>query len=71
MEKISFTKHYNYKLNSAGNEWRRKSPDTHTHTHTHQERDKGYGTKKGTKKVEWTWAVTFTSILLYFTLNIT
>src|SRR6218665_1032433 len=33
MEKISWTEHSN-KLNSAGNDWRRKSPDTDTKKET-------------------------------------
>jgi len=46
--KISWTEHY--KLNSAGNDWRRKSPDTVMHTPRkrqriwNEERDKGNGT---------------------------
>src|SRR6218665_886959 len=66
MEEISWTEH-NYKLNSAGNDWRRKSPDTVIHIH--QERDKLYGTKKETKEMERTWAVIFKVLLLYISLS--
>src|SRR6218665_1765190 len=50
MEKVSWTEH-NYKVNSAGNDWRRKSPDTVTLRKRqriwYKERDKGNGTDRG------------------------
>ena len=59
-KKISCTEHNN-KLRSAGNDWRRKSPDTGRH----QQRDKGNGIEKETKEMERTWAV-FSSIFTLF-----
>src|SRR6218665_685939 len=60
-KKVSCTEHNN-KLRSAGNDWRRKSPDTGRH----QQRDKGNGIKKATKEMERTWAVIFSSIFTLF-----
>jgi len=63
MEKISRTKHNN-KLRSAGNDWRRKSPDTDSKKET-----KENGTKKETKNMERTEAVIFTRIFTSFHLT--
>ena len=45
----------------AGNDWKRKSPDTGRH----QQRDKGNGIMKETKEIERTWVV-FSSIFTLF-----
>jgi len=64
MDTISWTEHNNYyKLNSAGNDWRRKSPDTDTKKETN---DKDKGTNRDTKEMERTCAVICTSIFTVF-----